>query len=662
MPGGKLRCHHRPKRPQHSACQISVLRPRDLCVDQPAQQMHAHTEVPLPRPTAGAIQLPLIALLSRKPLCQIRAQRCLTRPIGKERASNHRIKHTGITRQMRRKCGRCGDDINQQIRKLRIGVQKREELHARRQSGQKAIKGQKRLLRFRRLRQTGQQLWFQLFKDLRPALRAQSRIAMPALDDLCVKTLRLHHRLGRRFGGSKKAFRDLMHIRQPTPQIGLQHVNVQVHHRRQPRKPLVRAGQRVGLGISHHLQAMFHRPVRHIVIGQRLCRFRWHPILFCQHRQALTGPPDPQVRIPPARNQLPRLGEKLDLPDAAAPQLHIMPRQRDRPRQPLMLADRKTHVMGVLDRGKVQVLAPDKGAQCLHKPLPRRQIPRTGPRLDIGRPLPGPPQALVIPLRCLHRDADRCDRRIGTQTQIGAKHIAIPGQIAQRTAHAAGGFHKGGAGLKEIVWIKPRLIKEADQIDVRGIIQLIGPHLAHGEHGHPRRIRQIILCHPRHLAPRQQRGQPCPQGRAAGRIGKPGEHAGHLRQRPGTPQISNRRHQRHAPLGLTQPCGQIRSLRLRRLRDDLLHRRRRIGLRGHQPLRFFLQQPHQIRRRRCRGCDQLSHLWRRSAQQRRCILRPCRIEHARSALDEGGEAACHAPSFAPLSAHEQEPETRARRP
>ena len=187
-----------------------------------------------------------------------------------------------------------------------------------------------------------------------------------------------------------------------------------------------------------------------------------------------------------------------------------------------MLADGEAHVVGILDRCKIEMPAPDKGAQHVQKARPSLNVARTGARFDKGRPLPRTPDAFVIALRRLHRQHHGRDRGVGTQTQVSAEHIAIGSDIAQRGAHLAGGAHEGHAGIVIIRTVKSGLIKEANQINVRGIIQLARAHLAHRQHGHPGAVPRVLRPHPRQFAAAQLRVHSGPQSCVTRRIRQPG--------------------------------------------------------------------------------------------------------------------------------------------
>lgn|GEM_PF-3973211 len=169
--------------------------------------------------------------------------------------------------------------------------------------------------------------------------------------------------------------------------------------------------------------------------------------------------------------------------------------------QPLVRANFQPHVMGLTDRIEIEVSTPDEGCHRLKKPRARVLIARADPRLDIGRTLPCPPDALIIALGGFHRETDRRYRRIGAQTQIGAKDIALGGQIGQRGHGAARRADEACPRLHLVDPVEPFLIEQADEVDVGRIIQLPGPVLAHGQREHTAAAFDIRLGLAGDLAP-----------------------------------------------------------------------------------------------------------------------------------------------------------------
>ena len=221
----------------------------------------------------------------------------------------------------------------------------------------------------------------------------------------------------------------------------------------------------VGLLIAHHLQTMLHFTVGEIKPGQFIGHRLGHPIFGGQRLQAAQRGAVAQGGIAPSGDELAGLGEELDLADAALTEFHVMPLDRQPPIQPTVFADAQAHVMGVLDRCEIQMLAPDKGGERFKEPIARLKVAATGAGLDIGGALPCAALGLVITVGGGHRQADRGDRGIGAQPQVGAKDITTRHCVAEQGRHLAGDANKGGAGLLPVGTIAV-LVKKADQIDV----------------------------------------------------------------------------------------------------------------------------------------------------------------------------------------------------
>ena len=100
-------------------------------------------------------------------------------------------------------------------------------------------------------------------------------------------------------GGARgeKAFGIVVHLLKPAAQIRHEVRHVHIHEGRQPGKALRRLRQLVGLRVAHHLDAVFHQPVRGIVIGQARSNLGRYPALFGQHRQPLYRAAHLQIRI-----------------------------------------------------------------------------------------------------------------------------------------------------------------------------------------------------------------------------------------------------------------------------------------------------------------------------------------------------------------------------
>ena len=135
--------------------------------------------------------------------------------------------------------------------------------------------------------------------------------------------------------------------------------------------------------------------------------------------------------------------------------------------------------MNIGDGGEIEIFAPHERRQLLEKNLAGLDIAGDGPRLDEGGALPVLAHAFVIGIGRLQRNGDRRRAGVGAQPQIGAKHIAVGGVLAHD-------FDDPPREPREEidVLVRPRharalAVEQHDEIDVGGIIQLIGALLAH---------------------------------------------------------------------------------------------------------------------------------------------------------------------------------------
>ena len=169
MAGGKIGHHHRPKCGNHRARQIGIKLARLKSVNQPAQMMHTNAEMQFLHPEPRRVQPHLVvgggSQIAGKFCVQCRA----TRPRRKERATDHRVQHPRMPRQILREAGRGCGDIDDQVDQRRVGFKQRENLHARRQAAQEPVQRHQRFVRVGGAGQTGQKHRAQPVKDrLRP--------------------------------------------------------------------------------------------------------------------------------------------------------------------------------------------------------------------------------------------------------------------------------------------------------------------------------------------------------------------------------------------------------------------------------------------------------------------------------------------------------------
>jgi hypothetical protein len=388
------------------------------------------------------------------------------------------------------------------------------------------------------------------------------------------------HDLGR--GGAERGFRAGLRRREEAlgqrgdagdalGQVGAQFGHVAPHEGREPGEALGRGGQRVGLLVGDHLEPVLDLAMGAVVGDEGGGVHLGHPAALRQAQEPLDRAAHAQGGVAAARDELARLGEELDLADAARGELEVAAFQCAAV-QALVLADAQAHVVRLLDGGIVEVFAPDEGRERAQEALPCRDIARAGARLDVGRALPGAPEAFVVALGRLHREAHGRDRGVGAQAQVGAEHVAFGGEVRECRGHAAGRADQLRAGLGVVVAREAGFVEEDDQVDVGGIVELSGAHLAHGERHHPAGCGKVRLGHAGDLGPGKERFQFRAQRRGDGSVGEPGERVRHFFERPDAAQIGERGQKRHATLGLPQARPGILGIERGGLGQDCLQR------------------------------------------------------------------------------------------
>ena len=492
--------------------------------------------MPFLLPAPSLIQLRLIIQpdQSRR---QVLRQGLGSGPCRKETAAQNGIKHRRVPREIPRepRCRRA--NIDDQIHQGWVRLEQRKKLHARGQAAQESIEIAKRLFRACRLGKPGQKIRAEPGKDLLSPGGAERRIPMPALNNIAGRLAQLGFWISARIG-RKERLGQMIHGLQPA----LQRIPEQIRlghtaEPRQPVKPFFRIRQTVGLRIGNHLKPMLHLPMGAVMRAQSLGGGGLDPAFPGQRLKCDRRLPASQIRVTPARHQLPGLRKKLDLADAPGTKLHIMAVQGDRPMQPLMRPDPLSHIMGVLDRREIQMFAPNEGRQDVQEPRARRDIARRRAGFDIGAALPTAPLGLVIALRRRHRDANRCRSCIWAQAQIGAEHIAFSGVFRQRRRHPPRRADKTGPDIHLVGRVEPAFIEQADQVDIRGIVQLPRTHFAHRQRHHPGTGFRILRHHPWQLAAFDLGSDMGPHRNVNSGIRKIGQRACDLFQAPDPAQI-----------------------------------------------------------------------------------------------------------------------------
>ena len=144
------------------------------------------------------------------------------------------------------------------------------------------------------------------------------------------------------------------------------------------RSPSSSAGRRVGLLVVDHLQPMLDPAQEAVGLGQSSRASARCGPAAASARSASQVPARAQLGQAAAPDQLLGLGEELDLADAAAAELDVVAGDRDRAAA-AMRVDLALDRMDVLDRGEVEMLAPEeRRAARAGKPSPAALSPATG--------------------------------------------------------------------------------------------------------------------------------------------------------------------------------------------------------------------------------------------------------------------------------------------
>ena len=168
----------------------------------------------------------------------------------------------------------------------------------------------------------------------------------------------------------------------------------------------------MSLLVGDHLEAMLDPPQEPVGLDQLVRDLRLQPARPDQSAQRIAGRRHADVRDPAAQDQLLGLDEKLDLADAAAPDLDVVARHPDRAVAAVGV-DLALDRVDVTDRRVIQETAPEERLEVGEEGGPRDPIAGDHPGLDQRRPLPVLAVPLVVLLGVLDRERQRVAGRCG---------------------------------------------------------------------------------------------------------------------------------------------------------------------------------------------------------------------------------------------------------
>ncbi len=382
------------------------------------------------------------------------------------------------------------------------------------------------------------------------------------------------------------------------------------------------------------------------------------PALAGEGGEGRQGGALPEPLVAAADDELPGLGEELDLADAALPELEVVAGDGDRAGEALVGADAEPHVLGVLDRPEVEVPAPDEGPQPAEEGLAGGDRAGAGAGLDVGGALPGAAEALVVVLGRLGGDADRRHRRVGAQAQVGAEDVALGGDLGEQLHELLGDADEAAAQLGVVVGGVAGLVEQHDQVDVGRVVELEGAHLAHGEDEHAGGLGGVLGLDARQLAAVDLLGDERDEAEPYGAVGERGQGRGDPVEVPGAAEVGERDQERGAAAGDAQAVGEGGCAVGRHLGEDAGHRRlRRYLERRLEPVGLTRDQPGEEGRAAGRALEQRPHRLGLAAEavadrrQLRCVVRArrphdavgervvaCPVRHCPSGGDHSGGA------------------------
>ena len=264
----------------------------------------------------------------------------------------------------------------------------------------------------------------------------------------------------------------------------------------------------MGLLVLAHLDAMFDVAERLVGGRQRGRGRRGDDAGIRQRRKRAERGVVAQGNVSPAKNELLRLNEELDLSDAAWREFHIR-----RARIEIVGADlRIDHPLDGLDIADgpiVEISAPDVGLHPCKELCGRGAITGSWPALDPDHAFPVLADALVVEFRHLSGDGDRRRAWVRAEAQIGAEDVSAPRDLIHDLYDITDDALRGFAGVA-VAAVKRVPLVEGGNVDIARIVELERAHLSQ------RDGKQAVTFE-------SPAGEGHPEGRLQAIDGKPGE-------------------------------------------------------------------------------------------------------------------------------------------
>ena len=328
------------------------------------------------------------------------------------------------------------------------------------------------------------------------------------------------------------------------------------HEAGECRKLLRRRGQRMGLLVGDHLQAMLDGAQERVGAFEIVAGIGIDPAaareLF-ERRERLAAA---QRRVTAAGDQLLGLHEELDLADAAAAELDVVAFDRDFAAAAIRL-NLPLHLVDVAEGHEIEIFAPDEGRKLRKQTLPGGDVAGAGTRLDHGGAFPVLSAALVIVegRRGRHRDLRRSG--VGTQPQVDAEDVALRRALLQQLDELAGQAHEQHRRLDAVHQRRRVGIEQHDEVDVARVVELARAHLAHGEHHIAGADLRTLGIGRREMTGLLGPGQKMADRKGNGGVGERGERLGDAHHAPHPADVGERDEERRLRLHLAQEAHRI---------------------------------------------------------------------------------------------------------
>ena len=358
--------------------------------------------------------------------------------------------------------------------------------------------------------------------------------------------------------------------------------------------------QALGLLVGDHLQPVLDGAQEEIGLGQVLHRLRRHPVLGMEFAEHVERARAAHLWPSAAEDELLRLDEELDLANAAAPELDVVP-WNNHALVPAHRVDLPLHRMDVGDRRVVEILSPDEGREIGEEAPSERKVAGRRTRLDQRRALPVLSDRLVIGVGASRREGDRRRSGIGPEPQIDPEHIAVGSALLEEPGERLGDSHQQGRRLDAFGNGGCGRVVEHDDVDIARIVELARAKLAEREHDQAaaglkvRRVRVEREPAAQRVLAQEERERGADRG-----VGETGQGLGGFDHVPDAADIGERDQERRLALGEAErahqrrfvvlgPRGQARDQRFERLM-------RRSGEQAREPGRILRRQRPEIGR------------------------------------------------------------------